>query len=665
MNVTELARKLKLNTAELLEILPEFGFDVGKKAIKIDDKIAHKILDLGSKIKDKIESDKKAKLEELKKLQVGEPKETEVQREIEIPSVITVRDFAKLIEKPVNEVIKELMKNGVMASLNERIDFETAAILADEFGLKLSLSEEDVQAESESKIKDILGKEQKVDLKLRAPVVVVMGHVDHGKTRLLDTIRKTNVIATEAGGITQHIGAYQVKKQDRLITFIDTPGHEAFTAMRSRGAKIADIAILVIAANDSIKPQTTEAIKIIQQSKIPMVIAINKIDLPDANIEKVKQDLASMNLTPEDWGGKTITVPISAKENIGIDDLLETILLMSDLEKEKIMANPDKEAVGTIIESHIDKGEGPVATVLIQNGTMHLNDNLCINNVFFGKARALKDYNNQDVSLAGPSMPVKIIGFKYPPKVGDIMEVTAKLERKHKKTKEHDILKDKTIIKQVFQEQQENKEDKGVKKLNLLVKADVLGSLEVIAESLEKIDSEEVKADIVSKGLGNITDSDINMAESSDAIILGFNVKATPLALDLAREKNVEIRYYDVIYKLLEEIKNKMSELLSPETLKKDLGKVKVLAIFKTEKNNMVVGGKIIEGMVVKGAKADVFRNKEFITNGEITELQAGKQIINEVAEGQECGIKFSGPAEIEEGDVLNVYQEEKIIKKI
>ncbi len=663
MNVTELARKLKLNTAELLEILPEFGFDVGKKAIKIDDKIARKILVLGPKIQDKIESDKKAKLEEFKKLQ-GEEKVEVEKKEIKIPAIITVRDFAKVIDKPVNQVIKELMKNGVMASLNERIDFETAAILADEFGVNLSLSEEEVQAESGAKIKNILGKEKKANLKSRPPVIVVMGHVDHGKTKLLDMIRKTNVIATEAGGITQHIGAYQAQKKDRLITFIDTPGHEAFTAMRSRGAKIADIAILVIAANDSIKPQTVEAIKIIQQSKIPMIVAINKIDLPDANIEKVKQDLASMNLTPEDWGGKTITVPISAKENMGLDDLLETILLVSDLEKEKIMANPDKEAVGTIIESHIDKGEGPVATVLIQNGTLKLNDNLCINDVFFGKARALKDYINQDVQQAGPAMPVKIIGFKYPPKVGDIMEVTAKIERKHKKAKEHEILREKSIVNKISPAQEE-KEKENVKKLNLIIKADVLGSLEVIAESLEKIESEEVKADIISRGLGNITDSDINMAASSGAVILGFDVKATPLASDLAREKNVEIKYYDVIYNLLSDVKNRMSVLLSPEVVRKDLGKVKVLAIFKTENKNMVIGGKITAGKVVKGAKADVLRKKELIATGEVSELQTGKQIVTEAIEGQECGINFIGEPVIQEGDILMIYQEEKIIKKI
>ncbi|HDQ22436.1 MAG TPA: translation initiation factor IF-2 [Candidatus Uhrbacteria bacterium] len=663
MNVTELARKLKINTSELLEVLPEFGFSIGKKAIKVDDRIARKILEIGPKIKDKIESDKKAKLEEYKKIESIDAVEAE-KKEIKIPAVIIVRDFAQVIDKPVNQVIRELMKNGVMASLNERIDFETAAILADEFGVKLMLSEDEMQEDVGNKLRFILDKEEKAMLKQRPPVIVVMGHVDHGKTKLLDAIRKTNVMAGEAGGITQHIGAYQVEKKGGLITFIDTPGHEAFTAMRSRGAKIADIAILVIAANDSIKPQTVEAIKIIQQAKIPMVVAINKIDLPDANIEKVKQDLSAMNLTPEDWGGKTIIVPISAKENIGIDDLLETILLVSDMEKEKIMSNPDREAVGTVIESHIDKGEGPVATVLIQNGTLKINDNLCVNDIFWGKARALKDYNSQDIKEAGPSVPVKIIGLKYPPKVGDILEVAAKIERRHKKAKAHELLKEKSLAAKILPAKEE-KDESGIKKLCLILKADVLGSLEVLAESLEKIESEEVKVDIVSKGLGNITDSDVDLAESSEAVILGFNVKATPSAQDLARDKNIEIKYYDVIYNLLDEVKKRMSALLSPEIIRKDLGKVKVLAIFKTEKNSMVIGGKVSEGKIMKGAKADILRQKEFFDSGEITELQIGKETVSEVAEGQECGISFVGQPVIQEGDLLLVYQEEKIVKKI
>ncbi len=665
MNVTELARKLKLTTTELLEILPEFGFDIGKKAIKVDDKVARKILDKSSEIKDKIEANKKAKLEEFKSLQQQDG-DSEQKKEVEVPSVVTVRELARIIDQPVNEIIKELMKNGVMASLNERIDFETASIIADEFNVILKLAEDLGKTEFKREdIKSIIGREQKSDLKSRAPVVVVMGHVDHGKTKLLDTIRKSNVVEAEAGGITQHIGAYQVEKKNNKITFIDTPGHEAFTAMRSRGAKIADVAILVVAANDSIKPQTVEAIKIIQQAQIPMIVAINKVDLPEANIEKVKQDLSAMNLTPEDWGGNTITVPISAKENIGLDDLLDTILLVSEMEKDKIVANPDKEAIGTIIESHIDKGEGPVATILVQNGTLQVGDNICIDDVFFGKARNLKNYKNKTIDQAGPSVPVKVIGLKYAPKVGDIVEVKCKIERKHKKTKAFDISKEEdSVVKQPIVSEEES-EETGVKIINLIIKADVLGSLEAITESLEKIDTEEVKVKVISKGLGNITDTDINLADSSGALIIGFNVKAIPLAQDLAREKNIKIQYYDVIYKLIEDIKERLSELLSPEIIRHDLGKLKVLAIFRTEAKSMIIGGKVLEGKVVKPAKADVLRDKELIFSGEITELQAGKQEVNEVPESQECGLKFEGKAEIQEGDVLQVYQEEIVTKKL
>jgi len=665
MNVTELARKLKLNTQELLEILPEFGFDIGKKAIKVDDKIARKIVDLGSKIREKVDADKQAKLDEFKKLSQQTESATGPEK-VEIPEVITVRDFAKIIEKPVNEVIKELMKNGVMASLNERVDFETAAIIGDEFGIKVSLSDHK-QTETQDigqSIKEIIGKEAKDRLKKRAPVVVVMGHVDHGKTKLLDTIRTTNVIEGEAGGITQHIGAYQVEKKGKQITFIDTPGHEAFTAMRSRGAKVADIAILVIAANDSIKPQTKEAIKIIQQSDVPMIVAINKIDLEDANIEKVKQDLASLNLTPEDWGGKTLTVPISAKENIGIDDLLETVLLVDEMQQESIVANPDAKAVGTVIESHINKGEGPVATILIQNGTLKLGDNLCVNHDFFGKARALKDFNNQEIETAGPSVPVKIIGLKYAPKVGDIVQVMEKVERKHKKTRAFEISKDESIVPTVSQTEEEQ-EEAGIKTVNIILKADVLGSLEVIYESLEKLESQEVKTKIISKGLGNITDSDINLAESSKALVIAFNVKAIPLAEDLAREKQIEIKYYDVIYNLLEDIKEKMSALLSPDVIRTDLGTVEVLAIFKTENKKMVIGGKVLSGKIMPQTKVDVIRKKEKIVSGEIEQLQVGKEVVTEVLDGQECGISFLGKAEIQEGDILEVYKIEEKAKKL
>ncbi|MFA5188542.1 MAG: translation initiation factor IF-2 [Patescibacteria group bacterium] len=664
MNVSELARKFKVTSTELLDILPEFGFDIGKRAIKVDNKVAQKIIKMGQKIQDKISEIKTAKKEELAEIKKI-PETAEAIQEIKIPAAITVRDFAQVMNKPINAVIKELMKNGVLASLNEKIDYDTAAIIADEFGLKISLAaDEEDQEEAGGKIKNILSQEKKSQLKSRAPVVVVMGHVDHGKTKLLDTIRKTNVMAGEAGGITQHIGAYQVKKKGHLITFIDTPGHEAFTAMRSRGAKVADIAILVVAANDSVKPQTVEAIKIISQAKIPMIVAINKIDLPEADIEKVKKDLSTLNLLPEDWGGQTICRPISAKENIGIDELLDTIILITEMEKDKIVANPNKEAVGTIIEAHIDQGEGPVATILIQNGTLKLGDNLCIEEAFFGKARALKDFTNQDIAEALPSTPVKIIGLKFPPKVGDILEVTCKIERRHKKVRGQEAFRSEAVRKQISKRAEErNEEDQ--KKLNLIIRADVLGSLEVISESIEKIESKEVKADIIFKGLGSITDADIDLASSTQAIVLGFHVKATSLADELAREKKVDIKYYTVIYKLLDEVKEKLSALLSPEILSKEIGQAEVLAIFKSESKNMILGVKVLAGKVSKDLKAKVFRKNELIETGDITDVQIGKERVTDAMAGQECGLKFVGRPEVKIGDRLELYKEEEIMKKI
>ncbi|MDD5340989.1 MAG: translation initiation factor IF-2 [Patescibacteria group bacterium] len=661
MNVSELARKLKINSAELLEILPEFGFDIGKRAIKVDERLAHKILNLGPKIKDKIEENKIAKSSEpiVEKEVVSAPKE------ILMPSVVTVKEFAGLIGKPVNEVIKQLMKNGVMASLNERIDFDTASITADEFGIKAVLSKDQeaiLEAETlDERMKKIFETEDKKKFEERPPVVVVMGHVDHGKTKLLDAIRKTNVIATESGGITQHIGAYQVVKQNKLITFIDTPGHEAFTAMRSRGARVADVAILVVAANDSIKPQTVEAIKIIQQSKLPMIVAINKIDLPDANIEKVKQDLSAMNLLPEDWGGKTICVPISAKQNTGLDDLLTTVLLVSELQKDKLVANPEGKTLGTIIESHIDKGEGPVATVLIHNGALKVGDNIIINEVFYGRARALKDFNNKEIKAGTPSMPVKIIGLKFPPKVGDIAEVTEKIERRHKISPAN-IMQERPSI---LRKQEAKEEKESTKKFNIILRADVLGSLEVISDSIEKIEAQDVRAVIVSRGLGNINESDVELAANVGAVIYGFHVKADASTADLARDKKVEIKFFDVIYKLLDEAKSRLSEMITPEIVRKNLGKLQVLAIFRTEAKSMIVGVRVLEGRITKGVKAEDFRNGKSISSGEIAELKIGKEVVTDAVTGQECGILYIGKPELKIGDIMEAYSEESVKKKL
>ncbi len=506
MNVSELARKLKVNTKELLEILPAVGFDIGKRAIKIDERVANKIIQNWSRLlaeyKDKLE--KEEKQEEAVETKVSEVKK------IAIPPLIRVKEFALKLNLPLPKVMAELMKNGVLSSMNEQIDFDTAAIIGQDLGFEVipgkSSAKED--KELDKKLEELIVEKDKSKLKPRPPVVVVMGHVDHGKTKLLDAIRKSNVVAGESGGITQHIGAYQVEKKGRLITFIDTPGHEAFTTMRSRGARVADIAILVIAADDSIQPQTKESIKIINSAKLPMIVAINKIDKPEANPDKVKQDLAAINLAPEEWGGKTICVPISAKAVIGIDDLLEMILLVAETKKEEIVANPNGLAAGTIVESHIDKGEGPVATVLVQNGTLKRGDLIMVGGTFYGKIRAMKDFIGKDLAEAGPSVPAKILGLKAAPSVGDILQVTTEVGRKSKINK-YKLTEQATAYSKPLVEIKKEDKDK-IKYLNIVLKADVLGSLEAIISSLTKSEHPEVSVNIIAKGLGNITESDID-----------------------------------------------------------------------------------------------------------------------------------------------------------
>jgi len=591
MNVTELARKLKVNPQELREMLPRMGFHVGQKAIKVDPKTAQRIISQWPSLIKEL----KAKDEKLKK----EEKEEEIKKEdkkiIPIPAFIIIRDFAEISNIPINKVLKELMNNGVFASMNEKIDFETAAIIGDSLGLEVKLDEKSKEETGgdEKKIDEVLKKEDKNKLATRPPVIVVMGHVDHGKTKLLDAIRRTDVVAGEHGGITQHIGAYQVTRKKRLITFIDTPGHEAFTAMRSRGARIADVAILIVAADDGVKPQTVEAFNIIKAAGIPFVVAINKIDKPEADINKTKQELSTqLGITPEDWGGKTICVPISAKAGTGIDEILDMLLLVADTETKNIKANPTSQAIGTIIESHVDKNTGPVATILIQNGTLKIGDQLCTQGNICGKVRALKDYTGENIKEAPPSTPAKIIGLKIAPTVGDILEVG---EGKRVKGKLEKLTKKSSIVKI------NGKEDKNAetaKKINLIIKSDVLGSAEAIEESLMKINTEEVQVKIINKGLGNIIEGDIDRAEGTSAEIIGFNIKMTPQIETLAREKNIQVHIFNVIYDLIEYVKGEMQKLIIAKIEKVNLGRLKVLAIFKTGNKDQIVGGKVLDGQI-------------------------------------------------------------------
>ncbi len=499
-------------------------------------------------------------------------------------------------------------------------------------------------------------------MELRPPVIVVMGHVDHGKTKLLDSIRLTHVVDAEAGGITQHIGAYQVARNDRKLTFIDTPGHEAFTAMRSRGAKVADIAILVVAADDGVKPQTVEAFRIIDAAKLPFLVAINKIDKAEADVMRTKQDLANtLNITPEDWGGKTICTPISAKEGTGIEELLDMVLLTADAALgDSLLANPNADAAGTVVESNVDKAAGPVATILVQNGTLRVGDQLCFEDVIYGKVKALKNYIGEDIKEAGPSMPAKILGLKVSPAVGDILYVGDGRKLKMRKIKSADNKKEK-----IMSIAQQDSNDENIPKINLVIKADFLGSAEAIEESLMKINTEKVKVKIIHKGLGNVTEGDIKRAEDANAQLICFNAKMLPAVENLARSKEIVVKSFSIIYDLIKYVKDEMQKLVPVEISRVDLGKLKVLAIFRTEKKNQIIGGKVVSGSPENNAIVNVWRGEEFVTTGVVSSLQSAKQEVKFVEEGEECGLKFEGEPLIQEGDILEFYREDKKIDKI
>src|SRR3989344_347136 len=663
MNVTELARKLRMHPEELKTRLPELGFDVGMRAIKVDDRIAQKIIQQWPILRRQIE--KKRQMEKEEKIAEDVRKVAEAAPPVKIPAVVTVRDFALRLGLPVTRVIQELMKNGILASLNERLDFETASIVAEDLGFRVEREEEEsgVALVVEDRIRALVEAEEKDKLVARPPVIVVMGHVDHGKTKLLDFIRKTNVMAGEAGGITQHIGAYQATKNGRLITFVDTPGHEAFTAMRSRGARIADIAILVVAADDGVQPQTKEAVNIIKAAGIPFAVAINKIDKPDADPERVKRELSEVEVIPEEWGGKVSMIPISAKTGAGIDKLLEIILLIADLEKEKIVDKPERRGVRTVIESHVDKGEGPVATVLIQAGTLRAGEDLAVGNSLYGRVRAMKDFRGAIVKSALPGTPVRIIGIKVAPSVGDIVEVpenAKELERvrpaKAAGEKMATVERRAAVL--------ETEETKAVATVNLVLRADVLGSLEAVITSLEKFKHPEVAPNVVGKGLGNVTEADVLRAEAAKTTVLGFNVLTPQPVANLAAEKGVVIKTFKIIYDLLEEVRAALEALLQPEVIRTTLGKIKILAIFRSEKDAQIVGGLVADGKAVLGGRVRIIRGEAEEGLGEVASLQAGKRDVPEVRAGTECGMKIKTKTAVQVGDVLEIYSEERRERK-
>ena len=582
-------------------------------------------------------------------------------KKVKIPSKITVKKFSEVLNLPIGTVISELMKNGILANINEQIDFETASIVAQYLGFE---AEEEVLAEDGrmtlEKLLEIIKKEKESgeNLKPRPPVVTILGHVDHGKTTLLDTIRKTNVADKESGGITQHISAYQVKKKGQSITFVDTPGHEAFSAMRERGVSLADIAILVVAADDGVKPQTKEVVEYLLEKKLPVIVAINKIDKPGANLQRVKKELGENGILVEDWGGQVLCSEISAKNKIGIDELLDNVILL--MEVENFVADYKREALGIVLESHLDPQKGPVSTILVKTGTLKEGQDIIVGSAY-GRVRRMEDFAGKKLAEAGPSVPISLIGINTTTNTNDILQVVSgKMGAKIKHDKVNDFARNASNG-DGFNAQKIYKSiaDEKVKKLNVILKADVQGSVEAIEQILSEIKSDEVAVNYVGAAVGNITESDVRLAQSSASIVYGFNVEATPVAKRMAEGSKVEIKNYKIIYELVEDIKNKLIDMMEPEIVRTDFGKMKVLAIFKTGKKDMIVGGKVVSGHIANGSQIEVLRNENIIGKGKLLNLQQNKVNVDEVEDGKECGITFDGETKIKEGDILASYKEE------
>ena len=580
---------------------------------------------------------------------------------VKVPSSITVKKFSELLGLPVSQIITELLKNNILATINEEIDFDTACVIAQDLGYETEadLVVSDSETITVEKLIEICKKEKESGKNLhpRPPVVTILGHVDHGKTTLLDTIRKASVAAKEAGGITQHISAYQVKKKGQLITFIDTPGHEAFSGMRERGVSIADIAVLVVAADDGVRPQTKEVIEYLKDKKIPTVVAINKIDKQDANPQRVKQELADNGIIIEQWGGDVMSSEISAKQNIGIEDLLENILLVAEVEDFK--ADDKRDGFAIVLESNLDPQKGPVATILVKTGTLKVGQDITAGTTY-GRIRKIEDFTGRSLPSAGPSTPVTVMGLNSTPNTNDILQVVSGKSIARLKSKEFSggliERKEKVTSQKLMRIMEEDK----IQKLNLILKSDVQGSLEAIQQIISSIKTEEVIVNYVDAEIGNITESDIKVATPSQAIILGFNVETTPVAKRLAETSGVKIKTFKIIYELVEDVKNMIIDMLPPEIVRTDHGMVNVLAIFKTGKRDMIVGGRVNDGKIIKGAMVEIRREGEIVGKGKISALQQNKNVTSEVGKGNECGIVFEGDTKIKEGDTLIAYTEEE-----
>lgn len=685
--ISELSEQLGLSPKELKEKIIELGFEISPRARVLDDEIAELVIDelteedVSTPDKDDVADVYDSMIEQETEREVvrsqrkktagrGEKKhdtqktqivtDTKVSKTIEIGDHISVKEFAEKSGITAAKIIGELMKNGILANINQQIDFETCQVIAEDLAVKITRKRAAAGADEflGGDISKLLQEDDSSDLEIRPPVVVVMGHVDHGKTKLLDSIREADVVSGESGGITQHIGAYQVEKNGKLITFLDTPGHEAFTAMRARGAKVTDIAVLVVASDEGIKPQTIEAINHAREAGVPILVALNKIDKPDANPDKVMAELAEQGLQPEEWGGDTIMVKLSALTGEGVDDLLEMILLTAEMAT--IKANPNREAVGTVIESNLDSSLGPVATVLVNTGTLRKMDNIIIGHTY-GRIKLMRDHHGKSLKAAGPAAPVFIAGMHETPKSGDILQVV----------KNEKIAKDKANEVNLIEKEQRELRQTGLnllisqvqadKVLKIVLKTDVKGSIEAIKQSLAKIKDDEVAVKVIHSGVGTVTESDIMMAAASRAFVMSFHSDFnTPNVKRSADRENVEVRKYTVIYDLIEDVKKILTGLLEPELIEIIIGRGNVKQVFYSKKRDMILGVGITSGKYQKGAMLRIIRKDEEVGKGVIKSLRKVNKEVKELKEGNDCGIKYHGDPIVQEGDEIEAYIEEE-----
>ena len=640
--VYQIAEEVGMSNKDILAKIKELGIEVENEKSELEEDDVELILDL---IKEENSDDSNT---------------------ITVEGALTVQQLAESLGKPATEVIMKLMKMGTMASLNQEVSFEVASQVASEYGFTLEVGGQEENSEEEIEALMEIEEDREEDLKPRPPVVTVMGHVDHGKTSLLDAIRSTHVTNSEAGGITQHIGASEVSINGQKIVFLDTPGHEAFTAMRARGAQVTDIAILVVAADDGIMPQTIEAINHAKAAGVPLIVAINKIDKPSANPDKVKQELSEQGLLVEDWGGDVIAVPVSARQKTGIDTLLEMILLVAEMEELK--ANPDKRAVGTVVEAELDKGRGPVATVLVQGGTLKVGDPI-VCGLASGKVRAMINSKGKRVKTAGPSTAVEILGLSEVPQGGDQFvavpsdKVARNIAEKRQQIAREEMLKanQRMSLDQFFDQMNEGQ----VKDLNVIIKADVQGSVQAVKQSLEKLSNDEVGVRVIHGGVGAINESDVTLAAASNAIIIGFNVRPVPSAESLAEKESVDVRSYTIIYKAIEDIQAAMSGLLDPELRDEDTGKAEIREVYKISGVGTVSGCYVTSGKIYRNGKVRIVRDGIIIHEGEILALKRFKDDVKEVNNGYECGMSFVNYNDIKVGDIVEAYITKEIERKL